>query len=156
MPPESRTRNPLVAVFIGLIVVVAVGGLLLALTGVGAELSESRELRLTIYAVELLPEVAAMVEVGDPVYTDPGGMEVGEIVDVTRGPSIMPVPDFQGTIHAAEDPTQDEVSVVIAARGREGNGIVAIDNQVIQAGMQFNVVTDRYVLKGVVTGVEFD
>jgi len=156
MPDNATKRNPLVVAFVSLVIIVVAGGLALGLAGVGAQLSESRDLRVTIYSDDLPPAVAAMVRVGDPVFTDPGGMVVGEIVDVEIGPTVEPVPDFAGRLQAAENPVKDAVTIVVAAQGREGEGVVAIDNQVIQAGMGFNVVTNRYMLKGVVTGVELD
>ena len=156
MPDAARSRDPRLIAFLALLGVVILGGAALFLTGIGADLSESKDVRLTLHAKELEPEVAAMVKVGDPVFTDPGGMIVGEIVDVEVGATIVPVPDSQGNLLAAEDPTQDAVTVVIAATGREGNGIVAIDNQVVQAGTQFTLVSRDYTLRGVLTGVDFD
>lgn len=154
MSDGADTRNPRLIAFAVLGVLVVVGGLGLAFFGVGSELSESRDVMLTVKATELENAVAEMVAVGDPVFTDAGGMQVGEISEVEVSPFIMPVPDYEGVLHPAEDPTQSEVIVTIEARGREGDGIVAIDNQVIQAGMQFNVITNRYVLRGTVVGVD--
>lgn len=156
MTEATRKRDPKTVAFLLLLAAVVVGGMALFFTGVGADLSEPREVRLTFYAKELEHEVAEMVKVGDPVFSDPGGMLVGEIVDVELEPTIMPVPDCEGGLHAAADPTQDAVTVVIAAQGREGNGIVAIDNQVVQAGTQFTLVSTEYVLKGVLTSVDFE
>ena len=156
MPDAAQQRDPRLIAFLVLVAVVIAGGAALFLTGVGADLSESKDVRLTLYAKELEPEVAAKVAVGDQVFTDPGGMVVGEIVEVVVEPTIEAVPDFEGNLNAAEDPTLDAVRVVIAATGREGNGIVAIDNQVVQAGTQFTLVSRDYVLRGVLTGVEFD
>lgn len=156
MTETARARDPRLMALVVLVGLVAVGGLALGLMGVGAELSESRDVKITVYAEELRPDIAAMVEVGEMVYTDPGGMAIGEIVEVERGPMLAPVPDSSGELQAAADPTQDAVTVVIEATGREGNGVVALENQVIQAGMQFIVITDTYMLKGLVTGVEFE
>ena len=156
MSQTARKRDPRVVALATLVGLAVLVGLALGLTGVGADLSEPRDVTITVYAEELLPDVAAMVEVGDVIYTDPGGMASGEIVDVERGPMVAEVPDSEGSLQAAEDPTQDAVTVVMRATGREGNGVVALENQVIQAGMQFIVITNDYMLKGLVTGVEFD
>lgn len=154
MSDGAPARNPRLLTFAILGLLVLVLGFGLGFFGVGSELSESREVVIMVKAIELETPVAEMVAKGDSVFTDAGGMKVGEITDVSVSPFVMPVPDYEGVLHPAEDPTQSEVLVEITARGREGNGIVAVDNQVVQAGMQFNVITNRYVLRGTVVGVD--
>lgn len=154
MTETASGRDPrfvALAVLGGLVVL---GGLALVLFGVGAELQEEREVLLTVFATELTEEVAAVPAIGDPVFTDPAGMVVGEIIEVEAGPYVIPVADSEGQLHRREDPTRWQVTVVVKATGREGEGIVSIGNEVVQAGRTFNLISRGYYLRGTVVSVD--
>lgn len=126
----------------------------LAFFGVGAELSEERTVVLSVRVPDLQHRVSEQLKVGDTVFADAAGMPIGEITDVRVGPVVRATADAKGTLHAAEDPIVDEALITIEAVGRQGDGIVALHNQVIQSGQSFNVVTKELFMRGTVLGVE--
>ncbi|MDA3937231.1 MAG: DUF4330 domain-containing protein [Actinomycetota bacterium] len=149
---SGRDKRLIALTVLGALVVI--GGLGLGLLGIGAELQQERQVLLTVRAIELAPEVAATPAVGDPVFTDPAGMLVGEVISVKAGPYLLAVPDAQGNLHTGEDPTLMQVDVVLKTTGREGEGIVTIGNTVVQAGQTFNAISREYYLRGTVVSVD--
>jgi len=73
-------------VAIGVTAVLVLAGGLLLFFGVGAESGNEERVRLTVEVRGLLPPVAQAVEVGDPIYTDPAGLPIGSVVEVSAGP----------------------------------------------------------------------
>lgn len=126
----------------------------LAFFGVGAELSEERTVVLSVRAADLQRQVAEQLRVGDTVFADAGGMAIGTITDVRVAPVTRAVANAQGELKAAEDPTTYEAVVVIEAVGRQGDGIVALHNQVIQSGQSFDIVTKSLFMRGLVLSVD--
>ncbi len=126
----------------------------LAFFGVGAELSEERTIILSVRVADLQHQVAEQLKVGDTVFADAAGMPIGEIIEVQVSPVIRATADAQGEFHEAEDPTVDQAIVTIEAVGRQGDGIVALHNQVIQSGQSFDVVTKALFMRGTVLSVE--
>ncbi len=153
MTEPSRRDPRLIALVATLLVALVLGGGL-AFFGIGAELSQERLVVIRVRVADLRPEVAEQISVGQTVYADPGGMAVGTITDAQVGPLVRGVPDAQGNLLEVEDPILDEATITIQAKGREGDGIVAIDNQVVQGGQTFNVVTKTTFLRGTVLSVE--
>jgi hypothetical protein len=151
--PDPRRRTRL-ALIIALAAAVVLGGLALVFLGIGAELDEERDVFLKVEVTELREDIAEQIRVGDPVFTDAGGMLVGEIVEVDVAPSREAVPDAEGRLNDAENPVEWTAIVVIQATGREGAGIVAIDNEVVQAGRPYNVISRSYYLPGTVVNVD--
>jgi len=139
-----------------IVLLLAALGLAIALAffGVGAELSKERTVVLSVRVVDLQHEVSDQLRVGDTVFADAGGMSIGKITDVRVGPVTRAVADSQGGLQASADPTLDEAIVVIEAVGRQGDGIVALHNQVIQSGQSFDVVTKSLFMRGTVLSVE--
>lgn len=154
MTDTAPVRDMRLIVLAVLGALVVIGGLGLGLMGIGAELQQERQVVLTVRAIELAPEVAAVPAVGDPVFTDPAGMLVGEVVSVESGPYVTAVPDAQGALHRGEDPVLMQVDIVLEASGRMGEGIVTIGNEVVQAGQTFNVISREYYLRGTVVSVD--
>lgn len=154
MIPASTRRDPRVVVLAILGVAVVLGGLGLAMFGIGAELQEERAVTLKVLATMLPEEAAVLPAEGDPVYTDPAGMLVGHVSEAVSGPYELAVPDAEGKLHLGEDPTRWQVMVTIEATGREGDGIVSVGNEVIQAGQTFNVISREYFLRGTVVSVD--
>ncbi len=152
----TTRRDPRLIAFAALAVLTIVGGLALGFLGVGAQLAEERDVRLTLLVTEIPPEVAQKVQVGDPVFTDPGGMRIGEIVEVEAGPDLLDVPDAEGNIYAREHPILWRVRAVVEAPGRMSDEIVAIDNEVVQAGQFFALISKSYYLHGMVIDVDVD
>lgn len=150
--PSRRDRRLVTLGILG--AVVLFGAIGLAAFGVGAELQQERTVTLTVLSTALPKEVVMLPAVGDPVYTDPAGMLVGQVSSVEYGPYVLPVPDADGGLHRGEDPTRWQVEVVIEAIGREGDGIVSIGNEVVQAGQTFNVISREYFLRGVTVSVD--
>lgn len=151
--PDTRRRTWVVLI-IALAVIVVFGGVALVFLGTGAELAEEREVFLKVEVTELREDIADQIQVGDPVFTDAGGMLVGEIVEVEVAKSREAVPDAEGQLIDASNPIEWTAIVVIEAAGREGQGIVAIDNEVVQAGRPFNVISRKYYLPGTVVSVD--
>ncbi len=154
MDRSIRSIDPRLVLLVALGTLVVVMGVALALSGVGAEMAVDRRLSIVVRAEDLEQEVAELVAPGDPIFTDAGGMRVGEITEVSMGPDIEAVPDAEGGLNAAEDPTAFSVEVTIEAEGREGDGIVALHNEVIQAGKTFNLISREYYLRGTVVSVD--
>lgn len=151
---ESRRRDPRVAALIAFLASALVLGAVLAFFGVGAELSQVRTVVIEVRITDIPHEVSAQIVSNETVYADPGGMPVGTITDVQVGPLVRDTPDAQGNLVAALDPTADQAVITVEARGREGDGVVAIDNQVVQGGQTFNIVTKKLFLRGTVLSVE--
>lgn len=156
MTSEAR-RAPSRAVLIAILgALVLLGGLALRYLGIGAELSEEKQVVLTIEVVDLREEVGDLIEVGDPVFTDPAGMRIGEVTSVEVYPSVESVPDAQGELHEAADPVRFDALVTVTATGREGDGFVALGNEVVQAGRDFNLISRAYYLLGKVVSVDVE
>jgi len=153
MNPISR-RDPRFVAFVALLVAAAVIAVGLAFFGVGAELSEDRTVVVRVRIVDLNKEVAAQIVEDETVFADPGGMAIGRIVGVDVGPVERAVATAEGVLVPADDPVQQQAIIEIEAAGREGNGIVALHNQVVQAGQVFNVVTKDMFLRGTVLSVD--
>ncbi len=118
--------------------------------GVGAKLSQPKVVSVIIQADDVRPVIAVQVKAGDPIYTDVAGMYVGRITAVKAARNEKAVPDAAGNLHAAQDPLHVELNVTIEGPGREGNGIVAMSSQVLQAGSPFSIISDRYMIRGTV------
>jgi hypothetical protein len=154
MDSDSRRRNPLVLAFLVTAAVVVVGGLALGFFGIGAELAQPKTVLITIRNEKIEPEIASQIKVGDPLYTDTAGMEVGKVVSVKVIPQPTTVGDAQGKLHVDADPTSVQIDTTVEARGREGNGLVVLDTQVVQAGQSLNLISKRYYLSGTVVSVD--
>jgi hypothetical protein len=148
MPEDAPRMSPTVKVLIGLGIAVVVVGALLIFFGVGAELSKPKEVTFTVRSDQVRKVISDQVKVGDPVFTDFGGMYIGRVSKVEITQDMRSVPDAQGRLHATADPLRVQTDITVTAPGREGDGIVALSNQVIQAGTQFSVISDKYVIKG--------
>lgn len=154
MESDGRRRNPLVLAFVATAAVVVVGGLGLGFFGIGAELAQPKTVRITIRNEKIEPDIASQIKVGDAIYTDTAGTEVGRIVAVRIQPQPTSVPDRQGNLHLDRDPISVQVDTTVEARGREGNGLVVLDTQVVQAGQTLNLISKRYYLSGTVVSVD--
>ncbi len=132
---------------------VLTGGLLLFF-GVGAESDNEQTVRLTVQVAGLLPPVAQAVEVGDPVYTDPAGVPIGRIVEVSAGPQVDSVPDAKGNLHARENPVTWQVKAVVEADGRSGPGYIAFHNEVVQVGQSYSLISKEYYIRGIVVSLD--
>ncbi len=150
----ATRRDPRFIVVAVLAILALAGGLALGFFGVGSELAEERTVHLGVLITEIPEEVAREVRVGDQVFTDPGGMVVGEVIEVDAGPWVVTVPDAEGQLHGREDPTMWQVKAVIEATGRQSEDIVAIDNQVVQAGQFYSLISRDYYIKGIVVSVD--
>ncbi|MBN2839525.1 MAG: DUF4330 domain-containing protein [Coriobacteriia bacterium] len=150
----ATRRDPRLTAIAVLAVLVIAGGLALGFFGVGSQLAEEKTVRLGVLVTEIPEEVAREVQVGDQVFTDPGGMIVGEVVEVEAGPWLVTVPDAEGQLHGRQDPTMWQVKAVIEATGRQSEDIVAIDNEVVQAGQYYSLISRDYYIKGIVVSVD--
>lgn len=151
---SARRRNPLLVAFGVLVAVVVAGGLLLGFFGVGAQLAQPRTIRVTIRNKSVEPEIASQIHVGDPLFTDTAGMQIGRVVKVVVTPQPQAVPDDKGRLHLQADPISDQVDTTFEARGRVGNGLVVLETQVVQAGQFLNLISKRYYLSGTVVSVD--
>lgn len=149
--PRRDARVVTLVILLVLAALIAAG---LYFFGVGAELSRERTVVMTVRVSSLPREVSAQIESGQTVFADPGGMVIGEITDIVVEPIERTAPDAQGRLLPAADPVQDQATITIEARGREGDGIIALHNQVIQGGQTFNVVTRKLFLRGTVLTVD--
>ena len=122
--------------------------------GVGADLSEWREVRMVVIVPSAHPELADTVRVGDSVFSDPAAMYVGEITEVSVGPMMRANPDYSGVMRVSEDPLTREITLVISTRGRESAEVIAIGSQVVQVGMPFTVVSREYQLRGRIAKID--
>lgn len=154
MESNVRRRDPLKTALFVTAAAVVVGGLLLGFFGVGAELAQPKTIIVTVRNKGVDPTVAGQIKVGDRVYTDTAGMEIGRVIKVEGAPQPLAVPDENGTLHLHGDPLQWQVDTTIEARGRQGNGLVVLDNQVIQSGQFMNLISQRYYLSGSVVDVD--
>ena len=154
MSAASPRLSPLARAMVVLGVAVVVMGALLFFFGAGAELSVPHDVTFVVRVDHLDKVVAAQIRPGDPLYTDFAGMYIGRVKSVVVQPAPRAVPDSQGALHKDPDPVQVRADVTIEGVGREGKNIVALTNQVIQAGMQFSVISDRYFVRGQVVTVD--
>jgi hypothetical protein len=153
MTDAAPRRSLLVTVIIGLGIAVVVAGIALVFFGVGAQLTKPRVITFTVQAEQLRPQVAEQIKVGDELYTDFAGSPIGRVTKVVLTPDLKAVPDAQGSLHAAPDPVRDRVAVTIEGTGREANGIVALSSQILQVGMFFTMVSNRYLVRGQVVAI---
>ena len=154
MHSDGRRRNPLLLAFGVLAAVVVVGGLLLGFFGVGAELAKPKTVLITIRNKNVEPEVARQIKAGDPLFTDTAGMQIGRVVKTVAVPQPATVGDSKGVLHLDADPLVMQVDTTIEAAGREGNGLVVLDTQVVQAGQFLNLISKRYYLSGAVVSID--
>lgn len=147
-------RDARVVTLVALLLLAAVIAAGLYFFGVGAELSQERTVVVTVRVSGLPRAVSEQITADETVFADPGGMAIGEITDVLVEPGERSAADARGELHAAQDPVQDQATITIEARGREGDGIVALHNQVLQGGQTFNVVTKKLFLRGTVLTVD--
>jgi hypothetical protein len=154
MESNGRSRNPLLLAFGILAAMVVVGGLLLGFFGVGAELARSKTVLVTIRNKSVATEVARQIKVGDPVFTDTAGIQIGSVVKVVSIPQPRVIGDSAGKLHLDADPLTMQVDTTIEARGREGNGLVLLDTQVVQSGQFLNLISKRYYLSGNVVSID--
>jgi hypothetical protein len=149
--PHRDARVVTLVILLVLAAMIAAG---LYFFGIGAELSRERTVVMTVRVSSLPHEVSSQIESGETVFADPGGMVIGEITDVVVEPVERTAQDARGRLHPASDPVMDQATITIEARGREGDGIVALHNQVVQGGQTFNVVTRKLFLRGTVLTVD--
>lgn len=134
--------------------VVLLGGLALGFFGVGAEMSQPRTVTMVVRVERLPPEIAPQIKVGDPVYTDMAGVEIGRVTKVVVVPQPDIVTDAQGRVHVTDDDLRRRVDVTVEGTGREGGGLIVINAQVVQAGRDNYLISDRYFLQGRIVSVD--
>jgi hypothetical protein len=154
METPGTRRNPLLLAFGVIAAVVVIGGLLLGFFGVGAELAKPKTVLVTIRNKTVEPEIAKQIHVGDALFTDTAGIEIGKVVKVSVIQQPRAVGDAQGKLHMDADPLSVQVDTTVEARGREGNGMVLLDTQVVQAGQFLNLISQRYYLSGTVVSID--
>lgn len=139
-PPARR----LARLALALAVVVVAGGLGLVFFGYGAELTTPRQVTIHLGFDGIRPEMAGVIHVGDPVYGDLAGVELGRVaaVDVVEQPVI--VADTAGALHVDKDPTRRRVDVTVTGPGRVGSGVIILGSQAVQAGKGMPLISDRY------------
>lgn len=144
MTEDGSGRGRLVKWIAVLAVVTAVGGAALVFVGFGADMSDVRSVTVTLRRDLVPPETAAEMRVGDPIYTDIAGSEIGRVVAVEATAQPILVTDAQGNVHLAGDPRYRQVTMTIRGPGRTGDGLVAIGSQVIQVGRGIMTISKRY------------
>lgn len=154
MTTTGPGRGRLVTIAIALAVVVVAGGLGLAFFGYGAEVTTPRVVSMRLGVDGVRPEIAALVKVGDPAYSDLAGVELGRVTAVKVEDQPVVVGDAKGVVHAASDPTHRRIDVTVTGSGRVGTGLIIIGAQVIQAGKNMPLVSDRYSLSAKVLSVD--
>ncbi len=137
------------AILILLVACVALGAGLVFF-GVGAQLSAPKTVTVLVQADDVRPVIADQVKAGDPIYTDFAGMYVGRVTKVQQTRDEKAVPDAAGNLHVATDPLHVQLNVTVEGPGREGDGIIAMSSQVLQAGSSFSIISDRYFIRGTV------
>jgi hypothetical protein len=133
-------------------VVVALGALALFF-GAGSQLTRQREVSVVARVDEIPPEVASQIRVGDPIFTDIAGAEVGRVTAVVARPEPVVADDAMGRAHLGGDPTNSQVDVTVTGEGRVGTGLVIIHSQAVLPGHSFGLVSSRYDLIGTVVSV---
>jgi hypothetical protein len=134
--------------------VVLLGGLGLGFFGFGAEMFQPKTVTVVLRIENVLPEIASQIKVGDPAYNDIAGAEIGRITKVRSVPQPEIIGDAQGRVHVIEDPLRRRVEVTVEGVGREGGGLVAISSQVVQAGRDTTLISDRYYVQAKVVAVD--
>ncbi len=150
----GRHRGGIALAFAATAAAVAVGAVGLGFFGVGAELAKPKAIVVTIRNRDVEPEIASQVRVGDRLFTDSAGVAIGEVIGVKVVPQPTVVPDAKGELHLHGDPMRVQIDTTVRARGREGNGLVVLDTQVVQAGQCLNLISKRYYLNGTVVSVD--
>lgn len=154
MEPTGRRRNPVLLALALTGAVAIVGGLALGFLGVGAQLAQRRTVVLRVRTVPLEKAIADQIRVGDTLYTDTAGVPVGRIVSLVETRVPVVVSDARGGLHLDADPIDWQVEADIEGAGREGNGLVALDTQVVQAGESFNIISKSYYIGSQVVNVD--
>ena len=133
--------------------VVIAGALLLAIFGVGAQLTQSRRVAIVVRVDQIPPEVASQIRVGDPAFTDVAGVLIGQVTKVDSRPEPRTTTDSAGGVHLSQDLTNRQVDVTIEGDGRVGAGLVIIHSQAILAGRPFSLISHHYYLAGTLVSV---
>lgn len=151
---DGRGRSTLRQWLIAFGTVVVAGGLALVFFGAGADLSRQQIVTIVVRQTDVQPEVARSITVGDTIYNDIAGVEIGRVVDVKVIPQPRTVSDAKGVIHKVEDPLSDQVEITIRGKGRVGDGYTMLYSQVIENGRQILVVSKKYYLLPTVVSVD--
>lgn len=148
------SRDPRMIALAALLLVAVVLGVTVVSTGPGADLSETTTVTITVRVLDVPKIVSGQIAAGDSVSVDPAGMGIGTVTDVSVGPQYRSVSDASGQLQSSPDPNSDEVIVTIESEGRQGGGVIAIENQVVQAGQTFDIITPHVYLRGQILTVE--
>jgi hypothetical protein len=156
MASSGDTTQTLIRALVAAGIVVVVGGLALVFFGFGADMSDVRTVTMVVRRDNVMPETAAAIQVGDPIYADIAGSEIGRVaaVEVTAQPMLTA--DAQGAVHVVGDPRAKMVTVTIKGPGRTGDGLIAIGSQVVQVGRGIMTISKRYNWSAVVVSVDVD
>jgi hypothetical protein len=140
--------------FVLTLAAVIVGGLALSYSGVGVRLSAPRTVDVRLRTEPVPNEAAKAVKVGDPVYTEPGGLLIGRITAVKVGPQKMAIGDSAGTLHIRDYTLMSVVELTLTSTGRTGDDLVAISNQAVTVGHRLWIYTDRAFFDTLVVGID--
>lgn len=100
------------------------------------------------------PKMAALVKEGQKVLNSPGGQVIGNISSFEIQPHSDSVTAGDGTIKRASDPYYKNVLINVRAKGYANDDLVALHNEVIQAGTTYKLNTSIYVFDGKITSIE--
>jgi hypothetical protein len=144
---ERAPRRNLLAVALVVVgALVAFGGIGLLAFGGDAEVTKPRNVEFRARIKVPDKRIADLPKPGDVLYSDTGGIPVGQIVSTEVTHAIIALGDKAGGIHANPDPLNWQMEAVIRARGRIGGGMVVLDTQVLQVGQSFSIISQRYYL----------
>lgn len=113
-----------------------------------------RMIEYTFKTERLHPDMASLVKKGQKVINSPGGQVIGRVHNYKIEPHVEPVTTRTGEIKKASDPYYKNVFIKVRAKGYANEDLVALHNEVVQAGPPAKLNTAVYVFDGRITDIK--
>lgn len=152
---EQRNTSSILAdhaVLVSLVVLTILGVLLVNWRAASGQ-KAAGPVNVVFLSQKVLPAVATSIRKGDPVVVAPGGMRVGIVRRVVVTPHKEVTASADGRLVLARDPYYMDVEITFVGEGRVSPTLVALKNQIVQAGMPFTLVSADYSVTGQIVAV---
>lgn len=97
-----------------------------------------------LIATEILPEVAAQIQVGDKIAESVSGAVLGELENKTLSPSETEIPGADGKLLPALSPRLSDMRLQVRGKARTGKGgALEFDHYALRAGQAIRIQSPR-------------
>lgn len=108
----------------------------------------------TFRSDRLHPDMVHLIKKGQKIVNSPGGQNIGKIHSFEIRPHLDTVITRNGDIKKANDPFYKNAFIKVRAKGYANEDLVALHNEVIQAGASYKLNTALYVLDGKILSID--